>query len=964
MQHISTAHHELQALLGTAATDDSFWHDLRRFEQTALPIIDLLWSLDTTEVANPWQILHPSDDVGVERNRQRTETAVTQLFDELGANTSRCAAAFYLGPQLWQPAYGGLRHMYNYSHRGSILSQLLGRVAAACLKRAAPPDWPQRLGRWMRTLCLASGVEHAPDLAACVSYLLAHDVGVVAELLDALSVGEWDGVWRALAMLAGETERTDVPERLSELWHASGARVVVPLLARLHGRGLLDATAFRAALSSVPSGLATINRVLYEYGEDHDDRLPDDVRAVLRGLLDAVLWELLCDLRPETWPTLAQLGTISGGRALLRITEEIARRDLATVHVQHYQIKQLAGLLGRLLSVLQRREDDDHDALVALLRELPPAALLAALPHTLAYTQELCAALGWPNAEAFVSLLRRIEQGQPNHSTDPTAGVVSRREVLALTAAIDKTHVESLLHAFASTCGASVLLVRAVLGVNRTEVRRFFGRRGQLAARAIGLLPLEKPDEVLHRYLALRRYEREANSSAAGRKTFERAAAQAGLANLAENAGYADVTRLEWAMEDQLGAEAVAIGQEWSIEGYTLRLALHDGNPALQVRSPKRLLKRTPTAVRRDYVYREVRVALEGAQDQQRRYRQALLQAMRSGQALSRDELILLRRNPVAVALLERLILIDAAGAVGMFRAEDMSLEGVHGERVLIGASVTVAHALTLADLGLLADWQAAVVAAQVVQPFKQVFREIYRVTPAELQATYSSARLAGRRMKGRQATAVLANLGWSLDGYGGVRKPFYDLGFAAEFEAGSGYVYGEEDDGTTTGALAFWPLVYTSTRGEARIPLATIPTLVFSEVLRDLDITTAIAHQSEEHGTSHEVLRGRSELVQAIVQALGMAERVSVELPHVFVHGTRASYRIHLATGAIYLENGQYLCIVPSKEKGSALYVPYAEGGEPLASEIVSKVLQLANDATITDPTILAQIPVLRQAA
>src|SRR5262249_22988895 len=255
--------------------------------------------------------------------------------------------------------------------------------------------------------------------------------------------------------------------------------------------------------------------------------------------------------------------------------------------------------------------------------------------------------------------------------------------------------------------------------------------------------------------------------------------------------------------------------------------------------SPRRQLKRTPRIVTRDYLYREVRTTLEQAQDQERRYRLAFLNAMRSGQPLHPDELVLLQRNPLATALLERLVLIDESGAVGLFQAADASLEGVHGERLHLGGAVTVAHPLLLAESGLLADWQAEIIRRQIVQPFKQVFREQYVLTPAEASAAYSSARLAGRRMRGRQATAVLANLGWIIDGYGTVHKPFYEHGFAAHFETGAYFDrYDEQDDRATTGALEFWPLRFDGYRSgqEHRIPLAQIPALVFSEVLRDLD--------------------------------------------------------------------------------------------------------------------------------
>jgi hypothetical protein len=119
----------------------------------------------------------------------------------------------------------------------------------------------------------------------------------------------------------------------------------------------------------------------------------------------------------------------------------------------------------------------------------------------------------------------------------------------------------------------------------------------------------------------------------------------------------------------------------------------------------------------------------------------------------------------------------------------------------------------------------------------------------------------------------------------------------------------------------------------------------------------------SRRRRSAQEVLRQRGELVRATVAALGLGQ-VHVDEPHVFVRGTLAGYRIHLATGAIYLDSGQYLCIVPTPKERKAIYLPFDEGGEPVTSEIISKVLLLSYDTSITHTTIMAQIAPLRQAA
>jgi hypothetical protein len=76
--------------------------------------------------------------------------------------------------------------------------------------------------------------------------------------------------------------------------------------------------------------------------------------------MDAVLWDMLSDLRPESWQTLRQVRHLSGGRFLLRLAEEVERQGSARLAgSSYYQVNSLPDLLGHLFSVLQRRDEDD-----------------------------------------------------------------------------------------------------------------------------------------------------------------------------------------------------------------------------------------------------------------------------------------------------------------------------------------------------------------------------------------------------------------------------------------------------------------------------------------------------------------------------------------------------------------------------------------------------------------------------
>lgn len=950
----ATAIGHLQALLGSSATDDGLWQDLRRFETAAAAAIAATWDLEEIGRQGWWRVANPSGAEAKALQQERLTRCVNQLRAELNGAASRGAAALYLNPQLWQPAY---ERGFAYNSPERITQQLLDAVAEATLRVFPPADWTERLARRMVALCHAQAVGGEPTLDTCVGWLIDRDERQTGPFFTALILGEWPAAWRALLALSGDRAADD-GGRLQEIWTSRATQHSMALLRRLFDQGRLDEASFPRFLTIVPDALSTVNwNVAHHAGKPAGDSREAAFMRRLEQLSAAVTWTMINDFRPDSWPALLRIGALRGGRYLLRLAEEVERHNLWPLHRAGHRARWPANVLAHLFDQLGRRADDNPAALAGLLGQLSPATLLAILPHANEYRPEVFAALSWPHAETLVALLERISEQNPDHSADPAAGTIHRAEILNVAAALDPSHLASLLSAFEVHHPAAATLVRAASGENRKDLPRTFGRRNQLAARALGLLPLEKPTELRERYLLLTRYFREANGSAAGRKNYERAAAQAGLTNLAWQAGFADATRLEWAMEDELGADTLSIGRTWEIEGYTLTLALRDGKPALAVRNGERALKRVPRTVTREYEYREVKATQERAADQLRRYRTAFLDAMRRDQPLSPDELALLRRNSLAVALLSRLVLLDEAGACGLFCAEDNTLEGTLGERVPITGAVRIAHPYVLEQQGWLSSWQSEIVRREIVQPFKQVFRELYVITPAEVEAAFSSGRLAGRRLKGRQTMAVLANLGWLVDGYA-IRKPLYELGYAAQFHTGAygGYYEGDDDTGTT-GALEFWPLKYEWNEGqERRINLADVPPLVFSETMRDLDLVSVVAHRGDELGTSREVIRGRANLVRATVSAMGLAQ-VAVEEPYAHVQGQLTSYRIHLATGAVYLANGQYLCIVPSRKQQKAVYLPFEERGEPIISEVISKILLLANDTRISDPTIVAQI-------
>ena len=77
----------------------------------------------------------------------------------------------------------------------------------------------------------------------------------------------------------------------------------------------------------------------------------------------------------------------------------------------------------------------------------------------------------------------------------------------------------------------------------------------------------------------------------------------------------------------------------------------------------------------------------------------------------------------------------------------------------------------------------------------------------------------------------------------------------------------------------------------------------------------------------------------------------------HVLIDGKLGEYSLHLGSGTVHRRPGGALCIVPvSPQHRGRLFLPFADD-DPKTAEIMSKVLLLARDHEIKDPTILEQL-------
>lgn len=367
-------------------------------------------------------------------------------------------------------------------------------------------------------------------------------------------------------------------------------------------------------------------------------------------------------------------------------------------------------------------------------------------------------------------------------------------------------------------------------------------------------------------------------------------------------------------------------------------------------------------------------------------------------------------QHPLVGVLARRLLWV--------FTTDEVSTPGVWLNGKLVDR---LAHPIALEERTTVSLWHPLYQAAEVVlgwrafleeweirQPFKQAHREVYLLTPAEENTRTYSNRFASHILKQHQFHALCAARGWKNklrlmvdDEYPPATRVLPQWGLRAEFWIeGAGDEFGADtnDSGTflylTTDQVRFYPLEVEQVSAHAAgggysagwqrtaaepLPLAEVPPLVFSEIMRDVDLFVGVTSvgndpawadggrdENARHawdrfsfGELSATAETRRDLLQRLVPKLKIAARCSFAERFLVVRGDLRTYKIHLGSGNILMSpNDQYLCIVPGsagKAEDGKMFLPFE--GDRTLSVILSKAFLLAADAKITDITITRQI-------
>jgi hypothetical protein len=327
-----------------------------------------------------------------------------------------------------------------------------------------------------------------------------------------------------------------------------------------------------------------------------------------------------------------------------------------------------------------------------------------------------------------------------------------------------------------------------------------------------------------------------------------------------------------------------------------------------------------------------------------------LERAMEDRTVFSFAELSALSAHPVVYPMLKNLVLVSD-GAVG-FLAEG-GLRDAAGDvnSVDDGAEIRIAHPFDLYARGCWREYQKHLYENKITQPFRQVFRELYIKTAEEMNL-HHSLRYAGNQIQPAKTVGALKSRRWVADIEDGLQKIYYKENIVARIYAIADWFTPADIEAPTLEWVEF-----SDRKTGKAIVIKDVSDIIFSEVMRDVDLAVSVAHAGGvDPETSHSTVEMRAALIEFTLPLFKLTN-VEIKGHHAHISGKYAEYTLNLGSGVIHKKGGTMINILPvhSQHRGK-IFLPFADE-DPKTAEIITKMLFLAEDKKIKDPTILEQI-------
>lgn len=473
-------------------------------------------------------------------------------------------------------------------------------------------------------------------------------------------------------------------------------------------------------------------------------------------------------------------------------------------------------------------------------------------------------------------------------------------------------------------------------------------KRNKDALNAYCIVPLSDDKDLLERYMQIQLFAKEAKQFGAQRQQSEKRCAQIAMINLARNSRFESDTRLAWMMESTLVKQYEHLLQPQTISEYECKIEFdsYGKNQIIITKNGKRLTS-TPAKIKKTEAFKELSEIHKKWNEQYRRSKEMLETAMCERTLLSKEELDAIAQNPVVSKMLHSLVLCqkDQFG----FYKEGM-LELLNRETVLLDEA-RIAHAYDLYHAQVWHDYQQKIFNEKMIQPFKQVFRELYLKLEDELEVNHSM-RYSGYQIQVKKAAAALKTRKWNTSYESGIERICYKDDLIVNLWANADWFSPSDIE-----APAIDDVSFISRKEGKKVLIKDISPIMYSEIMRDLDMAVSIGYVGGvDPQTSSSTMELRAEIIRFTMQLMKL-ENVSIEGHFANIKGTLNNYSVHLGSGTVNQSEAGAIHILPvHSQKRGKLYLPFLDE-DPKTAEILSKIVLLAEDQKLKDPTILSQI-------
>ncbi|WP_298473434.1 DUF4132 domain-containing protein [uncultured Maribacter sp.] len=473
--------------------------------------------------------------------------------------------------------------------------------------------------------------------------------------------------------------------------------------------------------------------------------------------------------------------------------------------------------------------------------------------------------------------------------------------------------------------------------------------------RALGLIPLSKANaekDLLNRYNLIQTFLKESKQFGAQRQESERKASEIALDNLSRNAGFEDRIRFGWAMEGK-ATEKIMENDTVVFDDVTIKLVVNDqGKADIKVFKGEKSQKTIPAKYKKDKKVQQLKEGKSYLSKQYSRTRLSLENAMVRGDVFNAEELEKIMLHPVVKAMLGKLVLFNVeTKESGFYKAGSL----INAENKVFAlkpnGKLVIAHASHLYEAVQWDLYQKYLFENRIVQPFKQVFRELYVITADEKEHSFRSERYQGHQIQPKKTVALLRSRGWTVNRDEGLQKVYHKQGFMATMYAMADWFSPADVEAPTLEYVCFHSL-----KDYKPLPMTEIPPVLFSEVMRDVDLVVSVAHVGGvDPEASHSTMEMRGVLARESARLFKL-DNIEVKIRHIIIKGKLAEYSLHLGSANVS-KKGLALHIIPvhSQHRGR-VFLPFVDD-DPKTAELISKMKLLAEDHKIQDPTVLAQI-------